>query len=267
MQKNKELEFICQKVHFFRIEENSACVFNLTWKEIIQRFKEHPYFNPNREFSPCQYTRYFSEICLDLMLERIEQAYNIDIDLEPKLAEETEKHKFFITPSKRVYAIEKKGILGGNEDFKKILGGSGVYGFEYDRIIRTGNLLVVGEIKLARWKDSIVKKVTNGKRGMHHRYGRGIKNQLRYRFYERKLCPVRMLAGDDVGYFMIIPRDIYEKAERDSNLDSVYNRFKQDNGIVLPFYATREEFRGKVLEIVLEAGLKLKEENSKSKPA
>ena len=66
---------------------------------------------------------------------------------------------------------------------------------------------------------------------------------------------------------MIILKDIYEKAERDSHLDSVYNKFKQDNGIVLPFYATKEEFRNKTFEIISREGFKLKEENSKNKPA
>jgi len=31
------------------------------------------------------------------MLERIDGAYNLDIDLNPSLPEETEKHRFFVT--------------------------------------------------------------------------------------------------------------------------------------------------------------------------
>jgi len=43
MQKNKELEFICQKVHFFRLDNNAIWPFNLGSNEIAERFRQHPF--------------------------------------------------------------------------------------------------------------------------------------------------------------------------------------------------------------------------------
>lgn len=238
------------------------------WDRIIERFKDHPQFNPNNEFTLQQYGKYFSEIHLDLIVEKAKKEHpEWNICLTPiKEKDESDNYAFYSSIAGRVFTCSKETGLKKRK-FQ-----------EYDKVISVDGLPVVFEIKLTKW---FPKKVVKQKRKdgtIHYRQDRGIKNSLRSEVYNKRLKPVRELFKSDVSYVMIIPKDMYLENEPFLGPESVYNlpslfgkpgvsiynNFKNDNGIITPFYTDRADFREEVLQKLLLNKLKLKIGRSKA---
>jgi hypothetical protein len=261
MEKSGKLEQIC--IELYKIRPH--------WDEIITRFKAHPHFDKANTFTLQEYGKYFSEIHLDLSIEKIQQRHlEYNISLRPfEDGKESRYYRFKYTAAGRVFAYKKETK---KEKRKREKENKPIIQFEYDKIITVDGLPVVLEIKLVKWNLPKRVRSVDGYGTKRYREGRGVRNSLRHEVYNRRLGPVRSLFGSDVGYAMIIPEDMYLQNEPFPGPESIYNlkplvgefiesiysNFKDNNGIVIPFYTDRAKFREDVVKRVLQKGLKFK---------
>lgn len=226
--RNEKLDTICQEL-FLNYNKYSP-----DWINIMEIFKETPEFKQRYSFIIDEYKRRFTEIDLDLRLEKIAEKYpEFNISLKPFEKEiETDNYKLYYNDAGRVCAQLK------TKKEKK---------FEYYKLILIDMLPVVFNIKLTQWD---LPPLHSSGRGKSIRMGRGIKNNLRPEMYNRTLYPIREHFGQDIGYVMIIPRDIHENKKSYSTEGSIYRKFKENNGIVVPFYTARKTFTKDVESIL-----------------
>ena len=240
MIKTKTLEKLCEELHEYPPD----------WEEIIRRFKANPNFDPSNTFSVKQYAKYFSEIYLDLSLEELAGKFpEFGIILDPiSSGSESNDHIFHYDAAGRLFALLKN---------------SHKFPYEYDRLAQVDGIPVVFDIKLGRWHGSrIVRRIYNGK--VPYKIGPGLINSFRPEVISRRLYPIKQFFNSDVGYVLVIPKDIYDNRTDPVNLqradeqNSMFSRFIQNNGLVVPFYTDRHTFRAKVGQVVQDYGLKLK---------
>ena len=220
LRKTENLEKLCEQLYELPPK----------WDEIISRFKSNPKFDPNRAFNLPRYAGYFSEIDLDVRLEELAKRHpdlNISLDLIRK--EETENYKFDLT-SGRLTVCSKS-----NPDVTLC---------EYDKLLLMDDLPVVFEIKIRKWES-----------GRKNKY---FVNFFKPERYQKKLDPIHEFYNCDVGYVLILPKDMFEARLNSKHPDSLYNQFKKDNGLIVPFYTNRYEFKNDVLRKVIENKLKLR---------
>ena len=225
------------------------------WEEIVGRFKSHPNFDPDRQFVLPDFARMFREIHLDVCLEwiGIERA---DLNISERFIEgcRTGSYVFRYTPSGRVVAKTENGISNHKA--------------EYDRVLLVDELPVVFDVRLRVWLAPRKQKGLTRSGRVREREGRSTKEMLRPEVYEEKLYPIRELFGRDVGYVVVISKDIYDARERaraQPITDSVYQKFKESNGILVPFYTDRLTFLNHVSQVVRENRLSIKDQPAASR--
>jgi hypothetical protein len=87
------------------------------------------------------------------------------------------------------------------------------------------------------------------------RKSRGLKRQLGKNDLRNLLKPLWMCFGEDFTYTLVVARDTIRKVNNPfSNLGGLRKR----GGIVIPIYATREQFRNNVLQECTKRGIEFK---------
>jgi len=236
LSKSKKLEKICEEIFEHPPD----------WKKIKANFYDSDAFKRDKPLTETEYARYFSEIHLDLCLEKIYRKHRKwDINLNPiEEGMKSDGYEFNYTEDGRVRAQ----LIEGTDNF------------EYDKIITIDELPVVFEIKLTDW--NVGSNHSKGKRTKRRSRGKGIENSLREDVYKRRLSPIYQRFGK-VGYVMVIPNDIYKDWVVKRPKDSEYlPPFQENNGLIVPFYSERKKFREEVIQKVKEYGLKLKKNGS-----
>lgn len=220
MKKSEDLERIATALHALIPD----------WARILSRFCSHPDFNADNIFSEVEYAKFFSEIYLDLALENIAaQNAGLPVDFNPiPQGSESEKYRFYTSPAGRLFAHQKINP----SRWRRLK-------YEYDKLLKIGDLPVVFEIKLSTWKQHV-------------------KDYFRSLEYDKRLKPIRQYFRQDVGFVFIVPNDLYHGKEGRSREGSVFEEFKRRNGLVVPFYTDRKSFREETLENVRKQGLNLK---------
>ncbi|MCB9362619.1 hypothetical protein H6504_04235 [Candidatus Woesearchaeota archaeon] len=116
---------------------------------------------------------------------------------------------------------------------------------EYDLVAILGDLPIVVEVKVAHWH------VDQWKAKGRHKHT--IKNALREEFYERRLAPLAKYFNADVGYMVLIGRDIHERYVAPMTKPFV-NGFQFAGGRILPFFDSLENFRSEVQSALVNHG-------------
>jgi len=109
---------------------------------------------------------------------------------------------------------------------------------EYDHVIKINRVVVAMETKMGGWK---------GRGRRNSGGGIGIRHHLTKKEYTKKLEPLVQLSGGDVGYIIVIPKDIYDTKSKYSPNAA---EFKEAGGNLIPFHAGRVEFRDQVEKLV-----------------
>lgn len=253
MEKTHNLEEIC----------NLLYTMKPNWNKIIDRFRSYP--DSNRALTLQQYGKYFSEIHLDLCIEEIkEQHPEYNISLKSVKEEKRKRRKEERYKRRRDQVLEDITLAYDKAGRLEVHSKRDRTTHEYDKLIRVGNLPVVFEIKLTKWKQPI-KQRRRGRGGkVKYVEGKGIQNSLRPEVYNERLRVIRRFFGCNVGYVMVIPYRMYLRRELligqpIPQEGTIYNNFKANNGIVVPFYKDRKDFREELLQKVKDYGFKLKE--------
>lgn len=237
MKKNPELEKICKELYQFPPD----------WDGIVDRFKSHADYDPGKPIHIQAYAKHFSEIHLDLSLEKITEK-NPGIDIRFRPVEDGVDTKDFI------FSYSRAGRLYAN--FKD----ENTDAFhEYDQLLTVNGLPVVFEIKLTGWtKPKKMKKRTADGKQLKVT-GSAVRNYLRPEEYNKRLRPVcQFFECDDAGYVIVICREMHFNRETKVSENSLYQEFKRNNGIIVPFYTDRKSFREEVVQKVIGYKLNLK---------
>jgi len=237
MQKSEELGDLCKGLADARPD----------WGEIILRFRNLPLFDANRQIDERQYRQYFSELHLEIALQQIGvQHPEWDVRIDPVDPFDDRSKDYMLDYDRR--ALQLVAELKGNPRVK----------FEYDKVITVGGLPIIFEVKLSKYDRG--RYITSKWRGVsRHRVSNCIKNAMRREYYMPRLKPLMQYFGGDVGYVVVVPRDIYDFKEscleQGRQVMTTWSRFLGDNGLVVPFYTDRQQFRVDVLAKVREYGL------------
>ena len=136
MKKSHNLEEICNLL--FRMKPN--------WEGIIDRFRSYP--DSKRALDVQQYAKYFSEIHLDLCIEKIkEQHPEYNISLKPVEEEKRRRRKKERQKKRRDPVLEDLTLTYDKAGRLKVYSKKDSTSHEYDKLIRVGKLPVVFEIK------------------------------------------------------------------------------------------------------------------------
>ncbi len=215
------------------------------WNKIKQRYEQLP---PSISKAPRflqQYAQDFSEISLDLTLEKIaETTMKDDIKLFKRYAKSDfrKKDRLFRSYSNRIILSSKEHGL-----------------WEYDQLIKMNDIPVVLEIKLRKWDQGKTRKRRKEDGTYKREKDTSVRNNLRAELYQRKLRPIEEFFGSEVGYIIILSKDQYETVSKPSE-DSVITRFLEQNGKIVPFYTDRITFRDQVYRQIQEWNYELKVE-------
>jgi hypothetical protein len=237
MLKIKTLDDLC--VALTKDYENPPTVSE--WQFNIQIFREI-YPNTKIGLNLAMYTCFFSEIDLTRRISKLSQEFNVNMN---PLQEET-----------KINGGEH--ILRYNSPLGRVSveGSDGKEITDYDQFVLIGNNPVVFEIKLRAWHGRGKINPLCGSSG-------GLIHAFRPEIFNPKLEPIKKLMNSDVGYVIIIPRDIFISRERkprcgsEEALKSYYRNFKEIGGKVVPFYVDKDRFREEVFSVVKEYHLKL----------
>ena len=236
MEKNSELGIICRELYEHPPD----------WDVIVDRFKSHPNHNPEKPIYLHIYAKYFSEIHLDVCLEKIVKRHS-DLNIRFNPVREASETRDF------VLGYDKDGRLNANyrnRDTEAF--------YEYDQLLDINGLPVIFEIKLTCWTKAskMKRKTVEGKEVMV--IGTAIRNYLKPEVYYKRLDPIFQYFECEPGMVMIIPKDIFHNKEAMAPKGSYYKEFKRKSGVIVPFYTDRKSYRDQVVKAVLEKGLKLK---------
>jgi len=211
------------------------------WDRIHHRFTNHPYLGSLGALYDHQYAQHFSEIHLDIIVEDAARDYQ-DLQL---------RFNVFQRPNNSDYNLIK------NRAGRLIAcSNTGNDHWEYDRVGIAKDVPLIFEMKIRKWSgEKIRKRIKNGKAILEK--GSSVSNQLRPEIYSRKLAPLENYYDAEVGYALIISRDQYWKVQH-LEPDHVAQKFLKNNGMIIPFYTDRHDFKEQVREKVAEFGLKLR---------
>jgi len=231
MKKSEKLEFLCVKL----------AGFPLDWDEIVRRFRAHPRFDPEQQFDFQNYRKYFSELQLDAALESVATScpgLNMQFD-PPVSSSKSGTYCYSYSQGRRLF------VCYPNRYDLQIA--------EYDRVAIVDSLPVIFEVRLTRWYHSPA-TYTKKRGGRKFPHRKAIKYCLEPDRYNRILAPARSFFGRDVGYVMIIG----DKEYRTSQNSECARAFRENNGILVPFGLTREEFREQAFKVIEENRLPLR---------
>jgi len=246
MKRSPELEAIC----------NDMSKFVPDWDDVIDRYKSHEekarlkslenkkdkrkYDKQlNNGLNITGYHKVFSEIILDLSVEyAVQNNSELDVNLEPLAEGKCGDYNIEIDPAGRT--IVKKGT----------------FIYEYDKIIVVNKLPVVMEVKLTKYCTG--HKRTRKRRGRTvEEITSGVSNYLRVEEYSKRLKPMQDIFGHDVGFVMVVCKDVHDELNRDY-VNSIHGKFLQNDGIINPFYTNKGQFRFETFDALKEHNLKLK---------
>lgn len=222
MIKTPELEKLC--------DELGRCLPN--WDAIEMRWRACSLVGGQELKYLTEYIKEFSELHVDICLEELARNNSeFKIEFNPLPERQAGEYKFHYSASGRFFVRKKL-------DEKEL-------NYEYDSIILVNRLPVIFEIKLQKWYTG------------RKRLGHNLNDALKPKYYNTKLKLIRLLFNSDIGYVVIVPKDIFqEKVTMQSYL--VHN-FISDNGLFLPFYTTRKSFREEVRQRLREWKVKFKD--------
>ncbi len=218
------------------------------WPEVVKRFKESKLFRKrNYKGKPNFYSK-LSEIHLRESLERICGVYNGHIKFDSiKPLESTKNFTFNLHPHGNL-RVQR------NDDWNEHT--------EYDELLVVDGLPVLFEVKLQRPRSSSftnglgssngisngTRKVINGMPSSPSSLGTN--HALRPGRLSYLLAPIREYFGkEECGYVLVIP------PENTMTTSPYRQAFLEQNGILVPFYTGRKEFRVEVDKIKGEYGI------------
>jgi len=220
------------------------------WEEIIARFKAHPNFDPERELDLGGYTGILSEIHMDLSLEKIAVAHpDLGVKFDHDLRDGSKSENY-------IFNYSLAGRLFANSTRRRKSDGKPFAPKEYDKVLLVGEMPVVFEIKIRRWQGNS-KKYLNYKDELVPKRDMGIQGSFTPKRVRYLLYPIQKFFKSDVGYVLVIPRDLYYN-RLNAEENSVYRQFQENNGLVVPFYTDRHTFRRELTQVVQDHGLKVK---------
>jgi hypothetical protein len=248
MLKTDTLEELCQEMHYYPLD----------WDRVIERFILHPGVNKDIGLTRIEYAKHFSEIHLDLMLEDLSIKHpEFNISFEPLNHSKTQGDCEIRPEIIKQASFRPKHIADELATVRKINGFEFYYdlagrmmtrkegeNYEYDKVIMVNDVPVDFEIKIA--KSSVI---------LPH---------LKPEIYEQRLEPLRELFNSDLARVMIVPTESYDKWT-EVNEEKVWVKYQENNGMIIPFYTSREDFKMSALEVTRQHGYAIRPARTKSK--
>jgi len=218
---------------------------NPDWRPIFALYRGHKDFDSSNEFTLYQYTEQLSQWTIVYYLITSSGKLSGDITHAIKSGDTTKDDYFVCDKSSRVFAYQRKHM----ELIEAIRAGSSedpgnIPRKRYNLVIKVGTTPVVIDTKLAKWRN---KKPGKPK-------GRGIREFLDPADCKERLKPVKRFLGSDVGYMVIVPKDVYDAHDGSPQ----FKAFREAGGVICPWYASRLEYLADVRKNVSEQGLRIK---------
>ncbi len=221
------------------------------WNKSMTAFVDHEDFDIYNEFTLSRWEQHFRHISLDLALMKVSEEHpelKISFQTYPKKGDRSDNYDFYCDKVGRLFVYSRAGWLPNPWVGKSFPCA------KFEKIIRLNNKPVVFDIKLASWHHA----------GVHRKKGRirslrafSIDHLLRKEGYDEKLKPLREFwGGDNVGYVVIIPKDIYHEK---NGISPLFMEFIFRGGGIVPFYTDRAQFRQEVRDNIKKYGLRVKE--------
>lgn len=192
------------------------------WLKIIQRFKQRPHKITN--YDEGQFRAMLSEVHLRLSLEDICKNYPDITILDPIKYKKDNSHETYRTESyKFIKSNFGKVEIKVNENFNYC---------EYDQLMLVDELPIIFEVRLS------MNKFKEHKKQKHKGFSnKGLNFAMCLERIKHLTEPLRELyRNNNFGYVLIVYPSIIKR-------DSISQQhFRDNNGILIPFYADRESF-------------------------
>jgi len=234
MIKTPELEQLCKEL---------AKPVLPNWKQLVKKFKSHPDFDPNNRYTLHGLRKYFSEMHIGFLLEKLLKNHvEWNVDLDPIRNVNPRGYRILYTYTGNVQIFNENPKPGKKRSW------------EFDHIILLNNLPVVVEVRLSTYK----RGSTGAKNIKPHS---DVFHSLLPENYDSKLEPIKDLFQRDVGYVLVICREVYDNRMKNSKTKtyqrSAFASFQKNNGIFVPFYKDRKSFRTEAKNIAEKNGLQI----------
>lgn len=219
------------------------------WGKFITTFVEHEDFDIPNEFRLQRWEQHFRHISLDLALMEINEQHpelKMSFQTYPSQGDKSDNYRFSLDKVGRLFVYSLGGWL------QNPIVGKPYPCARFEKLIMVDNKPIVFDMKLTVWRQSGIHRKESKIRSCR---ALGIDGLLRPENYRKKLKPIReFYNGDDIGYVVVIPRDIYQQNRN----HYVFKGFINSGGVIIPFYADRLQFSQEVLDNVKRYGLKVK---------
>ncbi|MBW2997899.1 hypothetical protein KY321_00030 [Candidatus Woesearchaeota archaeon] len=218
MIKTPELEVICNQLRGMELEDG----------ELIDLYKcNNASLKEGVTYSFYSYRQMLSEIHTYGCLRKLSKKFDF-LKMKPlsKIKDRETKNYTFET------------CLHGNVEFTHK--NTGISAGEFDNISKVNDYLTVFETTFRGWNKN--------------KKNQPLRDALSPSCFYKRVQPIFEVLDKDVGYVMIVNKDTFES----KNNEPVVRNFMKSNGIIIPFYTSKEDFEKRVKSLIKEYKLCLK---------